>query len=213
MILPETQPVVTRSPADPASPESHETTVTQAGGVWYPDSAFKTAQVPVPLQPQPYMQPCVQLPEQPRMRHWDHRKFHPDQHRVIVCGGRAGLCCVVRLALQSIRDFNGEGLPLFIFANWRGFSGGQRDMFDQVLKFGAYIVEGECQHTCTRLSMLVLLSATTTTTSPNEEYASLRHMCGMIEQWLPCTLRCIPLPPQKCVCSLSPPPPPMSRCL
>ena len=45
VILPETQPVVTRSPADPASPESHETTVTQAGGVWYPDSAFKTAQV------------------------------------------------------------------------------------------------------------------------------------------------------------------------
>ena len=45
VILPETQPVVTRSPADPASPESHETTTTQAGGVWYPDSAFKTAQV------------------------------------------------------------------------------------------------------------------------------------------------------------------------
>jgi acetyl-CoA carboxylase carboxyltransferase component len=45
--------------------------------------------------------------------------------------------------MQSIRDFNGEGLPLFIFANWRGFSGGQRDMFDQVLKFGAYIVEGQ----------------------------------------------------------------------
>ena len=45
VIMPETQPVVSRSPADPASPESHETTVTQAGGVWYPDSAFKTAQV------------------------------------------------------------------------------------------------------------------------------------------------------------------------
>ncbi|KAL1235404.1 Acetyl-CoA carboxylase [Trichinella spiralis] len=28
-----------------------------------------------------------------------------------------------------------------IFANWRGFSGGMKDMFDQVLKFGAYIVD------------------------------------------------------------------------
>ncbi|KAL9647632.1 hypothetical protein ABK040_015123 [Willaertia magna] len=43
---------------------------------------------------------------------------------------------------QAIRDFNnGEQLPLMIFANWRGFSGGQRDMFDEIIKFGAYIVD------------------------------------------------------------------------
>ena len=43
---------------------------------------------------------------------------------------------------QAINDFNhGEELPLFIFANWRGFSGGQKDMFDQVLKFGSLIVD------------------------------------------------------------------------
>lgn len=48
----------------------------QAGGVWYPDSAHKTA--------------------------------------------------------QAIKDINHEGLPLIVFANWRGFSGGQRDMFDEV---------------------------------------------------------------------------------
>ncbi|KAG1712262.1 hypothetical protein DVH05_000012 [Phytophthora capsici] len=41
-----------------------------------------------------------------------------------------------------IKDFKGEDLPLFILANWRGFSGGQRDMFDEVLKFGAAIVDG-----------------------------------------------------------------------
>jgi acetyl-CoA carboxylase/biotin carboxylase 1 len=35
---------------------------------------------------------------------------------------------------QAIADFNREGLPLIIFANWRGFSGGQQDMFDEVLK-------------------------------------------------------------------------------
>jgi len=29
---------------------------------------------------------------------------------------------------QAIFDFNREGLPLIIFANWRGFSGGQQDM-------------------------------------------------------------------------------------
>nr|PUA88745.1 acetyl-coA carboxylase ACC2 [Toxoplasma gondii TgCATBr9] len=42
---------------------------------------------------------------------------------------------------QAIWDFNQEELPLFIFANWRGFSGGQRDMFNEILKFGAYIVD------------------------------------------------------------------------
>jgi biotin carboxylase/acetyl-CoA carboxylase carboxyltransferase component/biotin carboxyl carrier protein len=85
VIATENRTVSKTIPADPAAPESGETTTTQPGGVWFPDSAFKTA--------------------------------------------------------QAIRDLNAEGLPLFIFANWRGFSGGQRDMYDEVLKFGADIVE------------------------------------------------------------------------
>ena len=27
---------------------------------------------------------------------------------------------------QAINDFNREGLPLMVFANWRGFSGGMK---------------------------------------------------------------------------------------
>src|SRR5690242_11585649 len=74
------------SPADPANPDSIEQVSNEAGGVWYPNSAFKTA--------------------------------------------------------QAIRDFNnGEQLPLMILANWRGFSGGQRDMYNEVLKYGSYIVD------------------------------------------------------------------------
>ncbi|KAI9138810.1 acetyl-CoA carboxylase [Paraphysoderma sedebokerense] len=43
---------------------------------------------------------------------------------------------------QAINDFNkGEQLPLIIFANWRGFSGGQKDMYDAILKYGSYIVD------------------------------------------------------------------------
>jgi len=42
---------------------------------------------------------------------------------------------------QALRDFNKEGLPVMIFANWRGFSGGSRDMAGEVLKFGAMIVD------------------------------------------------------------------------
>mmetsp|Transcript_36664 Transcript_36664/g.53859 ORF Transcript_36664/g.53859 Transcript_36664/m.53859 type:complete len:2101 (+) Transcript_36664:49-6351(+) len=42
---------------------------------------------------------------------------------------------------QAIRDFDKEGLPLMLFANWRGFSGGSRDMAGEVLKFGAMIVD------------------------------------------------------------------------
>lgn len=73
-------------PADPANPDSVEQVIMEAGQVWYPNSAFKTA--------------------------------------------------------QAINDFNhGEQLPLMIFANWRGFSGGQRDMYNEVLKYGSYIVD------------------------------------------------------------------------
>jgi len=72
-------------PADPANLESTQQIIPQAGQVWFPDSAFKTA--------------------------------------------------------QAISDFNREQLPLMIFANWRGFSGGMRDMFEEILKFGSYIVD------------------------------------------------------------------------
>lgn len=34
----------------------------------------------------------------------------------------------------AMEEFGLEGLPLFILANWRGFSGGQRDLFDGVLQ-------------------------------------------------------------------------------
>lgn len=43
---------------------------------------------------------------------------------------------------QAIEDFNEEELPLIILAHWRGFSGGRRDMFQEVLKFGSMIVDG-----------------------------------------------------------------------
>ena len=73
-------------PADPANPNSNELRIAEAGQVWYPNSAYKTA--------------------------------------------------------QAIMDFNAEGLPLMILANWRGFSGGQQDMYDEILKQGSKIVDG-----------------------------------------------------------------------
>ncbi|KAK6168611.1 hypothetical protein SNE40_019808 [Patella caerulea] len=81
----ETRTVELQIPADPANLDSESKVIQQAGQVWFPDSAFKTA--------------------------------------------------------QSIMDFNREGLPLMVFANWRGFSGGMKDMYDQILKFGSYIVD------------------------------------------------------------------------
>lgn len=33
-----------------------------------------------------------------------------------------------------MQEFDAEGLPLFVLANWRGFSGGQRDLFEGVLQ-------------------------------------------------------------------------------
>jgi len=38
---------------------------------------------------------------------------------------------------QAMEEFNAEGLPLFVLANWRGFSGGQRDLYEGVLQVQA----------------------------------------------------------------------------
>ena len=91
VIAVETRSVDVSIPADPANTDSEakviyilqytvhwcmtviQQVISQAGQVWYPDSAYKTA--------------------------------------------------------QAIRDFGLEQLPLFIFANWRGFSGGMRGEF------------------------------------------------------------------------------------
>ena len=93
MIAVETRSVDVSIPADPANTDSEakviihtdvhssyignvtamQQVISQAGQVWYPDSAYKTA--------------------------------------------------------QAIRDFGLEQLPFFIFANWRGFSGGMRGGF------------------------------------------------------------------------------------
>jgi acetyl-CoA carboxylase/biotin carboxylase 1 len=82
----ETRTIERVVPADPANAASFEQRIMEAGQVWYPNSAYKTA--------------------------------------------------------QAIFDFDREGLPLIIFANWRGFSGGQQDMYDEVLKQGSKIVDG-----------------------------------------------------------------------
>lgn len=36
-----------------------------------------------------------------------------------------------------MEEFAAEGLPLFVLANWRGFSGGQRDLYEGVLQVRA----------------------------------------------------------------------------
>ncbi|XP_017756170.1 PREDICTED: acetyl-CoA carboxylase isoform X1 [Eufriesea mexicana] len=91
VIAVETRTVELHLPADPANFDSEAKTISQAGQVWFPDSAYKTA--------------------------------------------------------QAIKDFGKEELPLFIFANWRGFSGGMKDMYEQIIKFGAYIVDGLREYT------------------------------------------------------------------
>ena len=42
----------------------------------------------------------------------------------IGCAGRARDPDSAFKTAQAIKDFNREGLPLIVFANWRGFSGG-----------------------------------------------------------------------------------------
>jgi len=85
VIITENRTVEAVRPADPADLQASESVLQEAGGVWFPNSAYKTA--------------------------------------------------------QSINDFRVEDLPLMVIANWRGFSGGQRDMFEEVLKYGSMIVD------------------------------------------------------------------------
>ena len=45
------------------------------------------------------------------------------------CAGKVWFPDSAFKTAQALRDFNkGEQLPVMIFANWRGFSGGTRDM-------------------------------------------------------------------------------------
>ena len=80
VICPETRSVECEDPADPANLDTETKLTQQAGQVWFPDSAYKTA--------------------------------------------------------QAIKDFNREELPLIIFANWRGFSGGMRGLFKSFFSVG-----------------------------------------------------------------------------
>lgn len=59
----------------------------------------------------------------------------------IVQAGQVWYSDSARKTAEAIEDFYHERLPIFIIANWRGFSGGSRDMFDEILKFGSSIVD------------------------------------------------------------------------
>lgn len=39
---------------------------------------------------------------------------------------------------QAIKDLNREGLPLMVFANWRGFSGGMKGTSASVVEISPY---------------------------------------------------------------------------
>ena len=43
---------------------------------------------------------------------------------------------------QAINDFNREGLPLMVFANWRGFSGGMKGNHQFGSPFGVILWSG-----------------------------------------------------------------------
>ncbi|KAE8690412.1 Acetyl-CoA carboxylase 1 [Hibiscus syriacus] len=65
-----------------------------------------------------------------------------DSHeRVVPQAGQVWFPDSATKMAQAIMDFNREELPLFILANWRGFSGGQRDLFEGILQAGSTIVE------------------------------------------------------------------------
>eukprot|EP00850_Spirogloea_muscicola_P009035 SM000050S16960 [mRNA] locus=s50:1564:20514:- [translate_table: standard] len=66
----------------------------------------------------------------------------PHTHeRVIQRAGQVWFPDSALKTAQAMRDFHREGLPLFVLANWRGFSGGQQDLLEGILQAGSQIVE------------------------------------------------------------------------
>lgn len=68
------------------------------------------------------------------------------KERVVMRAGQVWYPDSAYKTSQAINDMSGEGLPIMILANWRGFSGGMQDMYDEVLKFGSYIVDSLRSH-------------------------------------------------------------------
>ena len=56
---------------------------------------------------------------------------------------------------NAIEEFDREALPLVILANWRGFSGGQRDLFDGVLQVQSVLNLGQIRRQSNALGDLL----------------------------------------------------------
>merc|ERR1719245_1599925 len=85
---------------------------------------------------------CIAVETRPSELHLPADPANPDSEaKVISQAGQVWYPDSSYKTAQAIFDFNHEELPLIIFANWRGFSGGMMDMYEQVIKFGAMIVE------------------------------------------------------------------------
>ncbi|POW05114.1 hypothetical protein PSHT_10947 [Puccinia striiformis] len=90
---------------------------------------------------------------------------------------------------QAIEDFNREELPLIIFANWRGFSGGQQDMFDERVYDCGWIIElqtaGVCLHHPQRRTSWrgawVVLDPSINPNGMMEMYADKTSRAGVLE--------------------------------
>ena len=65
----------------------------------------------------------------------------------MVQAGQVGFPDSAMETANAMEEFDLEGLPLFILANWRGFSGGQRDLFEGVLQVRLLCPESCSIHT------------------------------------------------------------------
>ena len=85
---------------------------------------------------------CIAVETRPVELHLPADPANPDSEaKIVPQAGQVWYPDSSYKTAQAIYDFNHEELPLIIFANWRGFSGGMMDMYEEVVKFGAMIVD------------------------------------------------------------------------
>ena len=146
----ETQTVMLNIPADPGMPDSMERTIPQ---VIQPACTTLQPGGPTHLQrPQvelaclhvayciflnrskagvlPNLKPSAGFPSVDRTR------FQPQcaDWSLTMQAGQVWFPDSALKTAQAIEEYDREQLPLVIMANWRGFSGGQRDLFEGVLQ-------------------------------------------------------------------------------
>lgn len=134
----ESQTVTVSVPADPGMPSSSEQQLSQAGQVRASQLSSDTLRACGHTRDAHCTEPLCQSPATLSPTRHVFQAWMAAQY---VLHEQVWYPDSAQKTADALQEYDREGLPLVILANWRGFSGGKRDLFEGVLQAGAGIVE------------------------------------------------------------------------